>query len=98
MNSLIDNLNQYNDDVFINNDTTTTTTTTNGNNDPDIPPPSPFLDKNGEPIKRKSKLNEEKNLIKIVASDVLNSLCSSTATHKKVLGLFLKEQSPSDTI
>ena len=28
----------------------------NGNGDVDIPPPSPFLDKDGLPIKRKSKL------------------------------------------
>jgi len=38
-----------NDDVFTNNDTL------NGNGDIDLPPPSPFLDKNGQPIKRKSK-------------------------------------------
>lgn len=41
---------QNNDEVFINNDTK------NGNEDLDLPPPSPFLDKNGQPINRKSKL------------------------------------------
>ena len=46
---LTENTEQNNDDVFINNDTS------NGNGDVDIPPPSPFLDKNGHAIKRKSK-------------------------------------------
>ena len=36
-------------------------TNINGNGDLDLPPPSPFLDKNGQPIKRKSKLTSKKN-------------------------------------
>ncbi|CAF3219354.1 unnamed protein product, partial [Rotaria sp. Silwood2] len=55
LNDLVENLNQNNDEVFVNNNTP------NGNGDLDLPPSSPFLDKNGDPIKRKSKLNEEKN-------------------------------------
>jgi hypothetical protein len=48
--------------------------TPNGNGEFDLPPPSPFLDKNGQPIKRKSKLiirrekqtsNKIKNLLGI---------------------------------
>jgi hypothetical protein len=52
---LTENLDQNNDDVFIDKDA-----------DLELPPPSPFVDKNGQPIKRKSKLtwkkvNEKKN-------------------------------------
>ncbi|CAF1257093.1 unnamed protein product [Adineta steineri] len=53
LNNLIDlneNTGQTNDDIF-----TDTNSISNGNGDMDIPPPSPFLDKNGQPIKRKSK-------------------------------------------
>jgi hypothetical protein len=42
------------DQSFINIDTP------NGNGECDLPPPSPFLDKNGQPIKRKSKLTSKK--------------------------------------
>ena len=51
---LTENLDQNNDDVFTNIDIS------NGNGDLDIPPPSPFLDKNGQPIKRKRKLSWKK--------------------------------------
>ena len=43
------NLDKLNDEVFINDGST------NGNENLELPPPSPFLDKNGEPIRRKSK-------------------------------------------
>jgi hypothetical protein len=52
---LTENLDQNNDDVFTNIDIS------NGNGDLDIPPASPFLDKNGQPIKRKRKLSWKKN-------------------------------------
>ncbi len=73
-----------NDDVFTNNDTL------NGNGDIDLPPPSPFLDKNGQPIKRKSKSNLWiKTNKKQEASDVLNHL-SFSASSRKLMRLILK--------
>ncbi|CAF1171578.1 unnamed protein product [Rotaria sp. Silwood1] len=53
LNNLTENINQNNDDVFINNNIS------NSNGDLELHPSSPFLDKNGNPIKRQSKLNEE---------------------------------------
>jgi hypothetical protein len=43
---LTENVEQNNDEAFI-----------SDNGHIDLPPPSPFLDKNGQPIKRKSKTN-----------------------------------------
>ncbi|CAF0817268.1 unnamed protein product [Adineta ricciae] len=53
-----ENLDKLNDEVFVNDGST------NGNENLELPPPSPFLDKNGEPIRRKSK-----------ASDVCKIIC-----------------------
>ncbi|CAF5117079.1 unnamed protein product, partial [Rotaria sp. Silwood1] len=50
LNNLTENINQNNDDVFINNNNIS-----NGNGDLELHPSSPFLDKNGDPIKRQSK-------------------------------------------
>ncbi|CAF5064919.1 unnamed protein product, partial [Rotaria sp. Silwood1] len=50
LNNLTENINQNNDDVFINNNNIS-----NGNGDLELHPSSPFLDKNGNPIKRQSK-------------------------------------------
>lgn len=49
LNELSAHLEQINDGVFADDGTP------NGNGALDLPPPSPFLDKNGQPIKRKSK-------------------------------------------
>ena len=46
---LTENIDRPPDDVFIEHNLS------NGNGDVDLPPPSPFLDKNGQPIRRKSK-------------------------------------------
>lgn len=54
LNELTTNLDQNSDEVFVNIENT------NGNNELELPPPSPFLDKNGEPIKRKSKSTSKK--------------------------------------
>ncbi|CAF3001783.1 unnamed protein product [Rotaria socialis] len=60
LNNLAESISQNNDDVF----TTNNDATSNGNDDLDLPPPSPFLDRNGEPISRQSKLIDREKLIK----------------------------------
>ncbi|CAF2040657.1 unnamed protein product [Rotaria magnacalcarata] len=69
LNNLAESISQNNGDVS----TTNKDATSNINDDLDLPPPSPFLDKNGEPILRQSSLIEiEENLKRYFSTEEIN--------------------------